>query len=479
MPSRVLDVAHVGSDIVRLTETAAGTGQYLALSHCWGGKVPIQTTSENYTAMMKGIDFTNLPRTFQDAVSVTRDLGQRYLWIDALCIIQDDTKDWEQESGNMAAIYQNAHMVIGADMSVSSHGGYLDSEGTYSENGKPIAIIDNDDASNVTTVYARKHGGHGSQCLMLPTWSYHDTPLWRRAWTLQEQFLATRMAHFDSKEIIWQCDTTVLCECMELDNSTRELSGRSRFIDSLASLSSDKYKAWYSIVDAIVRRDITKPGDILPALSGLARRIQDSGGGRYLAGLWLDDLPQGLLWFVQRNSYASRVDSFRAPSWSWASVQANQDVYEHGGELDSDTRLDPTWLTVKGAVSKPKGADPLGAVAGGYLKVYAPVLAAAIGPWCETLIPLGQSAKLRSSLAVYFDLAFDFSENDVLYCLFVGQLTHGGSGIPTQGLALKRLTGSSDGSYDGRFERVSMFGDVKGAFSNYKQLVRWSTVTII
>lgn len=127
LPTRVLDIR---GDVVRLIEVTPGQlGRYTALSHCWGGGIEVRTTMENYAAQKDGFRQCDLPLSFRDAITVTRGLGLRYLWIDALCIIQDSQSDWEIESGNMAAIYQHAYLVIGADMSPNSEGGFLDVRG--------------------------------------------------------------------------------------------------------------------------------------------------------------------------------------------------------------------------------------------------------------------------------------------------------------------------------------------------------------
>ncbi len=247
LPTRVLEVNKMNSKQIQLRMTHANeTGAYIALSHCWGGKIDMKTTSENINARLESISFANLPKTFQDAVTVTRELGVKYLWIDALCIIQDDANDWVNESKNMAAVYKDAYMVLGADMSTDSNGGFLDpSEGAYNQDGEPLAVVD----SEMTSIFVRGHRDHGALCVMLPSWKtmYEHyipaSPLSKRAWTLQEQFLATRMTHFDSREIIWQCDSALSCECMELDNGPREVSGRYAYIQALKSSSTEKIQS--------------------------------------------------------------------------------------------------------------------------------------------------------------------------------------------------------------------------------------------
>ena len=145
-------------------------------------------------------------------------------------------------------------------------------------------------------------------------------------------------------------------------------------LHQLAKLTlKNKYNVWYKIVDAIVQRDI------LPALSGLAQHFEKHGAGRYLADLWLQDLPQGLLWKMRDDCGASRATPYRSPSWSWASVRFRfqRQVYQHdGGEMESGHKLEPIWANILEAVSIPKGSDPLGAVSADHLKVHAPLLEA-------------------------------------------------------------------------------------------------------
>jgi hypothetical protein len=123
LPTRVLDVS-IHEEFVFLCETEqTRKGAYVALSHVWGGKVPIQTTTENINLYKNGIRLESLPQTFRDAVFMTRLLECRYLWIDSLCIIQDSKEDWTEEAARMADVYGNSYVTIAAVMSANSHGG--------------------------------------------------------------------------------------------------------------------------------------------------------------------------------------------------------------------------------------------------------------------------------------------------------------------------------------------------------------------
>lgn len=271
LPTRVLDVGQHDTDNIRLIQ-AAGRWGYVALSHCWGGGIAIRTTRDTLAARQRGISLEHLPKSFQDAVTVTRGLGLRYLWIDALCIIQDDLDDWARESSTMATVYRNAFFVLGADMSPDSEGGFLHRtdlhERGYDEPGTPIAVIENEDL----TIYARRGPGHGNLCRIFKG---SDEPLFKRVWTLQEQLLASKMVHFAGKEMVWQCLSAVRCECMQLDNQELESNELASLYRSLThpSTTFEKYKVWYHVINAISARleaecTPVSAADALGAVSG-------------------------------------------------------------------------------------------------------------------------------------------------------------------------------------------------------------------
>lgn len=140
LPSRVIDVGDRPGEELSLCVTKHGSAPYIALSHCWGGPELPKTTRENYASRQKVILLKELPRSFQDAVHVTRGLGFRYLWIDSLCVIQGDKDDWEVESSRMAQVYNDAVLVIGADQAKDSTQGFLVRR-TDSPSSLPVATV--------------------------------------------------------------------------------------------------------------------------------------------------------------------------------------------------------------------------------------------------------------------------------------------------------------------------------------------------
>ncbi len=99
--------------------------EYIALSHCWGGKISPLLTTETLEPFQNRLSYAALPANFRDAIVITRELGIRYLWIDSLCILQDSKQDWQQESKMMAAIYRDSTLTISAMASSGSTQGIL------------------------------------------------------------------------------------------------------------------------------------------------------------------------------------------------------------------------------------------------------------------------------------------------------------------------------------------------------------------
>ncbi|KAJ4138747.1 hypothetical protein NW768_002619 [Fusarium equiseti] len=450
MPSRVLDI---GGDLVQLIDVAPSQrGRYTALSHCWGGGVDNRTTTRNYAAQKKGLHYYDLPLSFQNAITVTIGLGLRYIWIDALCIIQDSQIDWEIESANMAAIYQNAYLVIGADMSPNAEGGFLNVQGGgFNDNGWPIATVDNN------IIYARsEHRGNNNYQGPHPL---ESDPLSKRAWTLQEQILSSRMVHFTSKEIVWECKSALCCECLQLDRqgaTEKSLLSLRALMDTSDPFPA-RFRTWYLLIDQVAYRSLTKPEDLLPCLSGIAQHFQNSGAGAYLAGLWREDLLMGLLWSSGRPDLSSRAVPYRGPSWSWASI--DQIKYPYGSSsvfAIPDNTFKKIYARIIEAKCTPVGKDRLGAVSGGWLSVAAPLL------------------ELEGDMGIcpHFDSDELHSQN--LFGLFIGEFSRGPRLGAVRGLVLRQQCISTP-----TFERVGWFELESGEACELIQGAEESIVTIL
>lgn len=296
---------------------------YLALSYCWGGDQLYKSTKESITKQQGLIEYQHLPATIQDACKVTSGLGYSYLWVDALCIVQDDEAEMQREIANMKHIYSNAVMTIAASRAYSSAVGFLQTR-------------------KVSTMFPLRicaSGANGAASEVgLMSLSHRDTqPLDYRAWALQENLLSSRVLEFTSVVTRFYCATS----CMQKESSVRYKTDGYRghrgegsryqvgniFPTRFADLdSANKY--WWETVRIYTNRDLSVPADRALAISGLAERLcqrtihlSETGlHNTYIAGLWSTDLPGSLDWFVGRANQPPK--EYQGPSWSWLSVSS-------------------------------------------------------------------------------------------------------------------------------------------------------------
>ncbi|KAF2623385.1 HET-domain-containing protein, partial [Macroventuria anomochaeta] len=272
----------------------------IALSYCWGGPQPITTRQDNAQDHTNGIVFSELPKTLQDAIFVTSELGMRYLWVDCLCIIQDDPEDVAREISLMAQIFEQAYVSISAASAASVHEGFLANQNAPVGTAVPVTF--NFPDSDMTPLLIER---------VERTRDPANDPINLRAWTLQEHILAPRMLVYSTEELWWQCESSVTHskgQEEDLYYFSSKLEKHRRSLDY-----------WRSIVQDYSRRFLTYSNDKLPALAGIAARFSRTSSARYFAGLWDIDLLGELMWCSSRSDI-SRPATQRAPSWSWASV---------------------------------------------------------------------------------------------------------------------------------------------------------------
>ena len=374
LPTRVVDLGHQLKPTadISLVETKGAHSEYMALSYCWGEKKlhpRLKTTRATVDQYKAKIPFSALPLTLQHAVMLVRRLECRYLWIDCLCIIQDDDDDWTNEASKMCDIYSNPALTIAACGSDGCTGGIFGSQ-QYSIS---VPIPYKHTFVNVSDDYTRDHGPD----LMVNTRPPVD-PIHTRAWTLQEGILSTRTVFFTSQELRWECNTRRLCECGHFTKTfpattdpedwqyeNHRIWRRVEFFP--ANSTSDAYQLWAYVYNMYTSRELAVDSDRLVALAGLARRfaqIMKARFGRddkYLAGIWEGSLPVNLLWLVPtrelstfRNRRHERPKGWRAPSWSWASMEAP--IY-FGFYRDLESRLE-----ILGSSVEPAGPDIYGSL---------------------------------------------------------------------------------------------------------------------
>lgn len=215
LPKRVLLIQAIqdGSIRVRLVEPDQECAAFAALSHCWGPEQTCVTTVNTLQDRKKNIPWDSIPTTFKDAIIYALKCDINYLWIDSLCIIQDDASDWEMESSRMADIYQYASLTLAA---TSSSG---DSQGCFfKEKYEGHLEINLPQDVGTCRIAVRRPLKHWNN--LTPTLLKKHFPLLSRGWAFQERLLAPRILHFCESELIWECRETTTCECGGLGERT-------------------------------------------------------------------------------------------------------------------------------------------------------------------------------------------------------------------------------------------------------------------
>ncbi|KAE9373876.1 HET-domain-containing protein, partial [Stipitochalara longipes BDJ] len=314
LPTRVIDVglANRDGDPHLLETNGAPDGQWVSLSHCWGKKEnhPLKTTRQNLAQHLKTIPMSSLPKTFQDAVVATRVLGIQFLWIDSLCIVQDDEDDWRRESQTMGMVYERAVITLAASAAPdSTHGLFV--ERPYAKIKFPsiqLPFL----VGKPGTAHQEILGNYsiGLDWRQEPFMTHMDpmlTPLAQRGWCTQELILSRRIVHFLKEGMVWACKRTAE------DETGQQIIGR-------GLTEGDWATEWDRIIFEHSFREFTFEKDRLVSLDGLAREVAKASNnshksGTYFFGTWLIYIPESILWA----SYRMGKKSTFCPSWSWAS----------------------------------------------------------------------------------------------------------------------------------------------------------------
>lgn len=264
--------------------------------------------------MEKEICYQSLSKTFQEAVAVTKSLGVRYLWIDSLCIIQDSIIDWQQEGLKMSHVYSNSYLNIAAAHATDGRGGLFTTRNP--DKMQPI-YIDTD------------WNGIGKYRLFLRDEAFWNrgvdqAPLHQRGWVLQERALAKRTVHFGSDQLFWECCEGTYSETFPQGPVFGSFFGHSGriYLPYLERNKADADRAWRTTLEVYSRCTITQAGDKLVAVAGIAQHLQAITGHEYVAGLWSENMLDNLVWYVLSPRGTERPRSYRAPSWSWAALDA-------------------------------------------------------------------------------------------------------------------------------------------------------------
>ncbi|KAH8593145.1 heterokaryon incompatibility protein-domain-containing protein [Bisporella sp. PMI_857] len=359
---------------------------YVCLSYCWGTDIKdvLTTTTKTLKTHYRGIRLSSLPRTIYDAVIFCRGLKLQYLWVDSLCIVQDDRESWLGDSAQMREIYSNALITLAIEEPASCKTGFLGKQRFGSEWQQKLV-----------TLVSPEAGGPGKALFIRPPTSQSPDgaqrcSLDKRGWCLQESILSKRRLCFDGNEMTWECAHRTICECGHTSWVPRSMDfaqlGHSLRpqLDNLRQ--NNPFGHWRDIVEEYSNRSLTEAGDKLIAVSALAKLIHENFKNSegephtYLAGLWKEEFLYDITWSVvppEGHSYKHKsIPQFRAPTWSWAYLDAPVEYkyrksisgWKYKPKLVPDCRIDAV-------VSVPVVAsDPTGPVLSAYAQITAPLV---------------------------------------------------------------------------------------------------------
>jgi hypothetical protein len=350
LPTRVLEILPNStreSLHVRLLETQGQVGQYAALSYCWGGPQSIILEVETLASFKESINTAELPHSIIDALVCTLKLGLQYLWVDALCIIQGSQngknkslaqEDQEREIKIMDQIYKNSYITLQAANAKTCKDGFLQ---TRKQRAEAIRVQCQYSANAPPTNLILTPGVD----IVMPRPPIQE-PIDQRAWTLQEGLLAPRLLMYTEAQLFFKCPCgfqkdggeatwqsfTMASGMVRVAEENRGLLGH---IEDLQPRSADQIcEDWARVVIEYSFRNITVSSDKLPALAGLATSFGAVTHDTYLAGCWKEGILYQISWMPGNLSRipdrhhvnlarCSRPSRWRAPSWSWASVDGS------------------------------------------------------------------------------------------------------------------------------------------------------------
>ncbi|KZL87036.1 het domain-containing protein [Colletotrichum incanum] len=368
LPTRVLDVNYPNPKLVITSNLPRPVEKYVALSHCWGSSQPLRTLNGNIEQHRNGIDLNILPQTFQDAIRLTRNLKFQYIWIDSLCIIQDDALDWEREAAKMAEVYGHAYLVLGASSASDGTEGFFSTR-TLHWRGE-VTVPSPAGGKDVCRIHYRPLLEHPMPNAVNPG---SQGPLEKRGWTFQERVLAKRFVSFGRYELTWGCNSLWDCEC---DWVHARRGKRDEYFDLMLKNSISLYPKidqmseegiyhnWrFAVASPYSARNLTYSHDKLVALSAITRTFHDRLDDVFLAGLWKKQLPRDMSWYCYHELEELESQHTFVPSWSWVSVK--------GGVFWSMAiegfRFEKTCRVIEAECTPASEINPFGSVTAGHV----------------------------------------------------------------------------------------------------------------
>ena len=390
-PTRLLDIGTLSDDSeLHLVESRTITElvQYTALSHCWGNNRHLRLLQNNINDLMNRVDPNTLSKTFRDAIKVTRYFALRYIWIDSLCIIQDSKEDWEAESTMMDQVYRHCECCIAATAACDGTFGCFVNRDTRFLTPLRIPQAMPFKLQNLQVSQEEHKTGPGHyEILNASFWmdEVENGALTNRGWAFQERVLSHRILHFGKTQIFWECRKRTACESFpadipsyipvlwreELIPTTEKHGAPPAFLarDDEQTSRQHAYKFWKNALQNYADRLLTVESDKLPAVSGVAKHVQQAAKDDYFAGLWGENMERDLLWRLENRRAPPK--KWTAPTWSWACRNGSLNLFQnYSFGAWSDAPDDPEseeLAAVLHVSATPAGQDPTGQVSEGHV----------------------------------------------------------------------------------------------------------------
>lgn len=324
------------------------TCRYIALSYVWGRVESLELTLSNLSELEVAGSLSrgdlSIPQTILDAVEVVKRMGERYLWVDRLCIIQDGP-DKNIQMGCMDIVYGTAILTIVAAGGQDANAGLLGVRpGT-----RQLTQIRAEVWPDLELVVS------------LPTPEGIVDSVWAsRGWTFQEQMLSRRVLIFRGGQVIWQCRSAAICEDTVMENKVDKVPTMKRI--SLPSTGDihleqnptsipmkpeplqrpEMFSEYASTVTEYTRKNLTYTKDILLAYQGLSRILESRLHTKFILGLPEAYLDVALLWLPRTVLKRRICPDFTFPSWSWAGW-----IGQVGFEETEDSKLERMVPVIK------------------------------------------------------------------------------------------------------------------------------------
>ncbi|KLO89070.1 tol protein [Fusarium fujikuroi] len=395
IPQRLKEMKEMGKNIIGIPIIKPKPGTFcgmftLGFLHRWGAVQPLMLLESLRDTFSKNIPFDTIPPTFQDAIRLANALDVEYIWIDSLCIIQDSKDDWQTEAAQMASIYSLSYVTISATAAQDSAAGLREQHPMLKH---PCEVIPS-------------WTGFGNQIPPVPVRIVNRSafcdavlaqPLFRRGWVFQEWILSPRTIHVARDQLWWTSASDMTSEGFAANETCEgfDFDVHREYIHTMApgtqySMESQSEESlqlvWHTLLQEYMSRSLTFESDRLVAFAGIASFYQSHAkikANSYLAGIWRHVLLQDLLWTISEGRKVSPPQNYRAPSWSWASVEPAPDTKKKFliGSQEINIKLSETeqpWVCTATAIEASVAitGSEFGSVSGGYIVLQGPLIKA-------------------------------------------------------------------------------------------------------